>query len=142
MGDLPGLDNKIDAIAMDMLIAANGKRHGFGYTHKPLTHTNKLIIRDANLRGFTINLSANSLEHADTLANAMVGPVVTVLPSDWKKKSFETPQGRRGIVCPAYTHEDMTCERCGLCARQSRAIIGFPAHGSNKKKVDKVFFGA
>lgn len=139
MGDLPGMDNAIDAIAVDMLIAANKGRRGFGYTHKPLTHTNKLIIRDANLRGFRINLSANSLEHADTLANAMVGPVVTVLPSDWKRRSFQTSQGRRGIVCPAYTRDDMTCGRCGLCAMETRAIIGFPAHGSSKKKVDAVF---
>ncbi|WP_418224539.1 DUF7227 family protein [Bradyrhizobium diazoefficiens] len=35
-------------------------------------------------------------------------------------------------MCPAITHENVTCASCALCQRQRSAIIGFPAHGPAK----------
>lgn len=137
-GDLPGVGNAIDREALGKLVAANAQAgaRGFTYTHKPLTRDNRRAIRGANAMGFTINLSANNLVHADLLANANVGPVVTILPSsvNGHMRGLQTPQGRPVTVCPATYREDITCESCQLCQRQAgRAIVGFPAHGAQSR---------
>ena len=74
------------------LSTANAGRRGFTYSHKPLTPDNAAAIAAANAGGFTINLSANTLAHADELADAAVGPVVAVLPLDYARK--ETRAGK------------------------------------------------
>lgn len=137
-GDLPGIDGAIDAIAMRELIAANKGKKGFTFTHKPLTRANVALIKEANESGFTINLSGNDLAHADTLADMAIGPVVTVLPAD-QLTPTRTPSGRAVAICPAVLSDDVTCQTCGLCAmRDRKAIIGFPAHGTSKKKASAV----
>ncbi len=139
-GDLPGLDNAINADAMAMLVRANAGRRGFTYTHKPLTAENARIIRDANDAGFTVNLSANDLEHADALAESGAGPVVTLLPADAPAK-LKTPAGRPVVVCPAQTREDVSCVTCQLCARSDRpTVVGFLAHGAGAKKAERIFW--
>jgi hypothetical protein len=135
-GDLPGKGNKIDRKALSALVKANAGARGFTYTHKPLTADNAAAIREANARGFTINVSANNLAHADTLAAANVGPIVVVLPNTihGHTKGLATPQGRPVTVCPATYRDDVTCASCQLCQRQSRkAIVGFPAHGAQQR---------
>jgi hypothetical protein len=124
--------------ALGGLVDANATAgaRGFTYTHKPLTPDNARAIANANLAGFTINLSANNLAHADMLANANVGPVVTILPSNVNGhiKGLQTPQGRPVTVCPATYRDDVTCQSCQLCQQQTRkAIVGFPAHGAQKR---------
>lgn len=149
-GDLMGSNDKIDAIKLKELVKANSGKKGFTYTHYPLTAHNKKLIKYSNDNGFVINLSADSLHHADKLMEANVGPVVTILPSsfnkqkdeslkDYKKriKGLKTDKGHDVIVCPAY-NEHITCETCKLCAMKQRPIIAFPAHGSGKGKVDKL----
>ena len=137
-GDLPGLGDYINPAAMQLLIDANQGRRGFTYTHKPATPENLEIIRAANAAGFTINLSANNLTHADTLADTGAGPVVTVLPTNAPAKTT-TPAGRPVITCPAQTRDDVSCADCQLCARADRpTIIGFLAHGTGAKKVEKI----
>lgn len=43
----------------------------------------------------------------------------TVLPEDHKPQFFETPKGRKGIVCPAqYTGGAVDCNSCGLCVAE------------------------
>ena len=43
-------------------------------------------------------------------------------------------------VCPAVTG-NTDCLNCGICQQRDRqAIVGFPAHGSGAKRVQKVFF--
>jgi len=136
-GDLPGVGNAIDRTALRQLVKANKKRRGFTYTHKPATRSNLAAIRAANKAGFTINLSANNLEHADTLADTGAGPVVVVLPAD-TLKPVKTPSGRTVAICPA-TISKLTCFDCGLCAMPGRkAIIGFPAHGASKNKASAI----
>ena len=136
-GDLPGAGNTIDREALRALVKANGKRRGFTYTHKPATRSNLAAIRAANKAGFTINLSANNLAHADTLADTGAGPVVVVLPAD-TRKPVKTPAGRTVAICPA-TISPITCFECGICAMPNRkAIIGFPAHGASKNKASAI----
>lgn len=136
-GDLPGKGNAIYREALAQLVKANGKRRGFTYTHKPATRGNLAAIRAANKAGFTINLSANNLTHADTLADTGAGPVVVVLPAD-TRKPVKTPAGRTVAICPAVI-SPLTCFDCGLCAMPNRkAIIGFPAHGASKNKASAI----
>jgi hypothetical protein len=137
-GDLPGIGESVDPVALGQLVAANAGRRGFTYTHK---HSKDALhwVRHANDRGFTVNLSANDLQHADQLADTQAGPVVVVLPIDAPQQTI-TPAGRKVITCPATYREDVSCATCQLCQRQRDTIIGFPAHGTGKAKVEKVFF--
>lgn len=100
---------------------------------------NRAAIATANAKGFTINLSANNLDHADKLTDLGIGPVATVLPHDFDARKTTTPQGRIVAQCPATYRDDVTCKTCGLCQKQSRrVIVGFPAHGNSKKKASAV----
>jgi hypothetical protein len=139
-GDLPGENDLIDPVMLGELVAANMGKKGFTYTHKTSNPENIHWIKSANEWGFTVNLSANNLDHADELADLNAGPVATVLPIDAPKKT-ETPKGRIVITCPATYRDDVACATCKLCAISSReTIIGFPAHGTSKAKAQKVFF--
>lgn len=139
-GDLPGAGDDIDARELGQLVHANIGRRGFTYTHKPMTPANAHWVRAANAWGFTINLSANDLAHADQLADIGAGPVVTLLPADMMENTL-TPAGRRVVICPAETRDDVTCASCQLCQRANReTIVGFPAHGTGKARAQAVFF--
>lgn len=146
-GDLLHRRGRIDARALVELTAANRRAAalGFTYTHhrvlgpSPLAGWNRTFIERANRYGFTINLSADSLAHADKLFDLGIGPVAAVLPKGFEGKNTKTPGGKRVVVCPAYTHENVTCEGCKLCARANRrTIVGFPAHGSGAGKVSEI----
>lgn len=139
-GDLLGEGETIDPVSLGQLVKANIGKRGFTYTHKTNDPKNFKWIKSANEWGFVINLSANNLEHADQLADQCAGPVVTVLPIDAPTKQ-QTPKGRTVVTCPATYREGVSCETCKLCAVSNRTtIIGFPAHGNAKAKVQKVFF--
>jgi hypothetical protein len=157
-GDLPGEGDWIYGRDLRRIVRANEGRRGFTYTHKPMgraeraaagpgtatdigaegMRNNRRNVKSANARGFTINLSANNLAHADALSDLKIGPVVTVLPTKQSENTV-TPAGRRVVVCPATQRDDVTCASCGLCQRQgSRPIIGFPAHGMSKRKASAI----
>lgn len=139
-GDLPGDGVTIDADKLGQLVEANAGKAGFTYTHYPLGTGNLAAITMANRAGFTVNLSANDPGHADELAATGL-PVVTVLPTgDHGKKSVTTPEGRRIVVCPATYRDDVSCATCKLCAsnKADRPIVGFPAHGTSKRKADAI----
>lgn len=129
-GDLPGDGEWVDHHKLGQLTRANRGRKGFTYTHKTTTESNLDAIRCANNNGFTVNLSANSLEHADQLADANAGPVVVVLPQH-QTANTTTPAGRKVVVCPADADKGVTCATCRLCSRSNRSVVvGFPAHGA------------
>lgn len=134
-GDLPGTGEDVDEARLHELIAANraaGAR-GFTFTHK----RPGFVMRMANTRGFTINLSAETLGDADELARADVGPVAVILPFDAKGR-IKTPAGRHVVVCPAQT-DNLTCADCQLCAQpQRRSVVGFRAHGQFKAHVPEL----
>lgn len=87
--------------------------------------------------------SCDSLEDCDN-AIAMGYRAAVVLPWDHKGK-FTTPQGAKGIVCPAMAAEEkgksVTCNDCRLCdGSKSGPVIGFPNHGpkdSHKRRAAK-----
>lgn len=157
-GDLlPGSEGVISHPRLEQLIEANSGKKGFTYTHYTVLHpsgnwdkqripdlyaplvaiSNRVAISMSNSRGFTINLSANSLEEADQMVDLGIAPVTTVVDSNEKRPSFKSPGGNRVTLCPAIARDDMSCARCKLCANSKRkTIIAFPAHGSSKKSID------
>lgn len=143
-GDLPGTGDVIEADKLQSIVDANRGRRGFTYTHKPLggdsnlETSNRAAVRYANANGFVINLSANSLSHADQLCDLQAGPVVAIVPEN-APATLETPAGRKAIVCPAQQRDDITCADCQLCSRGNRSvIIAFRAHGVSKRKAEKI----
>jgi len=147
-GDLPGKGARIDRVKIESLVKANASSQaaGFTYTHKPvfgrdpIAADNRKLIKAANKGGFTINLSADNLAAADKLKRLNIAPVVTLLPQSYQDKSL-TPGGNTVIVCPAQTRENVSCSSCKLCARVDReVIIGFLAHGTQKKAAEKIFY--
>lgn len=142
-GDLPGLGDRLDVARLGELVAANGSRRGFTYTHKPLRRrVERQAVADANAAGFVVNLSADTLAEADKLAALDVGPVVVVLGRG--SAGGVTPAGRRVVRCPAEGAQrgTVTCASCQLCADAGRrTVIGFTAHGSRWKLADKIAKG-
>jgi hypothetical protein len=142
-GDLPGVNETIDTAALAAIVEANKGKRGFTYTHKPINETNLRAIVNANEAGFTVNLSANNLAHADQLAETGL-PVVVVLPQEVHGNTkITTPAGNAVVVCPATYRDNVNCKSCGLCQRADRpVIVGFPAHGAGAKKATVVANGA
>lgn len=134
-GDLsPTTPGVIDVRMLLNLAVANKGRRGFTYTHFRPTAHNLEAVQMANRAGFTVNLSAETLEQADDYATLGGAPVVVVLPAD-ATKALKTPGGRHVIVCPA-SIGNTDCLNCGICQQRDRvAIVGFPAHGSGSKKI-------
>lgn len=136
-GDLPGLDETIDTAALQKLVEANTGKKGFTYTHKPLVGTNLAAVKAANLSGFTINASANSLEQADIFIEEDI-PVCVVVPSDSPKQGV-TPKGNKWVTCPAQLSDKVSCSNCKLCQRSDRSvIIAFRTHGARYKLANTI----
>ena len=156
-GDLPGAGDSIDRDQLRSLATANSNRPVIAYTHKPpAVGSNLAALREAEALGFRINLSADDLDEADDFVDLGFHTVVT-LPEeygrttrgrDWGEDLNQyrerldtlertTPDGRSIVVCPA-TYMDTNCSRCRLCAVKPNKdqIIGFPAHGSAKGKIN------
>lgn len=138
-GDLAGRGDMLDIEALGLLVAKNEGRRGFTFTAKPLRRDGeRRAVAAANQLGFTINLSAHSLEHADELAALGIAPVSVVLPEDAPARGNRTPAGRRVVVCPADT-SGLTCVQCRLCSVPTRkSIIGFRSHGQGAALVSEL----
>ena len=74
---------------------ANRGRRGFTFSHfDPIENPlNNYALAMANNNGFTINLSGNDVNHADRLADTNCGPVVSVLPIEYERRTERTPAG-------------------------------------------------
>ena len=143
-GDFTGDNEYINITDLLELTSANHNKRGFTYTHYPVegnskqAKTNRQAIKFSNEHGFTINLSADSPEHADKLLKLAIGPVVTMLPSDTKKRKMKTPDGNTIWTCPAFFNEKTTCKKCGVCADKDRTMtVGFPSHGFRKQLINE-----
>ncbi|WP_271595920.1 DUF7227 family protein [Bradyrhizobium sp. CCBAU 25360] len=115
-GDLPSDDQMtISRLRLLALVTANSGRRGFTSAHFDVlsNEENRLAIAKANANGFTINLSADSLAEADKFAALEMAPDTVVLPSDMMRNTA-TPEGRKVVICPAITHENVTCATCAL----------------------------
>tara|TARA_R110000744_G_scaffold95919_5_gene185290 strand:- start:660 stop:1034 length:375 start_codon:yes stop_codon:yes gene_type:complete len=116
---------------------ANKGRRGFTYTHHPMTMRNRYIIERSNGAGFTVNLSANSIDEVDDLVSLDIGPVVVTIP-EGLPRTMKTAKGRKIIQCPATYKDDVTCASCKLCAVSTRkSIVSFPFHGAKKRKLNE-----
>jgi hypothetical protein len=142
-GDLPGKGNGINFRMLKALVAANVGKRGFTYSHKPVLGVgvqrgkNRAAIAYANKNGFVVNLSADSLCEADSLAALDIAPVCVIVSTNSDEKML-TPEGRKVIVCPAQIRDDVTCKSCKLCAVINRkVIIAFQAHGPAGKTVSE-----
>ena len=134
-GDLVGSNDTINTHALVQLVNANKNKSGFTYTHYPMISANNVqAVKHANANGFTVNLSANDLNQADSYKALNIGPVVLIVSEDTKQVSY-TPNNNKVVVCPAQTSEKVTCSSCTLCQKADRDyIIGFRVHGTYKKK--------
>ena len=142
-GDLPGDMEKLDDVKCVELAKANKGKRGFTYTHYDVLDNfqNAITVNIMNHLGFTVNVSANNLEHADKLCDLNIAPVATVLPIDQTTNTV-TPKGRKVVVCPATYKDDVSCASCMLCEKWDRnVVVGFPAHGTSKKKAAMVAAG-
>ena len=139
-GDLPGDMEKLDNEKCIELAKANKGKRGFTYTHYDVLDNfqNAITVNMMNHLGFTVNVSANNLEHADKLCDLNIAPVATVLPIEQTTNTV-TPKGRKVVVCPATYKDDVSCASCMLCEKWDRnVVVGFPAHGTSKKKASVV----
>jgi len=146
-GDLPGDGRKINAKALRSIANAQKGRRGYCYTHylglprgwtwgrwavtKTFKH-NLEAIRQANQNGFTVNVSADTVEDADQLAELGVGPLAVLSPAS-ADRDFTTAYGHDLVLCCHYS-VGIQCRDCGLCAQADRlAIVGLPVHGSGAR---------
>ena len=139
-GDLPGDTKDLDSTKCVDLAKANEGKRGFTYTHYDVLENfqNAITVNIMNHLGFTVNVSANNLEHADQLCDLDIAPVATVLPIEQTTNTV-TPKGRKVVVCPATYKDDVSCADCMLCEKRDRkVIVGFPAHGTSKKKASAI----
>jgi hypothetical protein len=138
-GDLPQDENgKLDADKCESLADAASHTDGWTYTHyNPMDKHNFEVIQNMNsVGGLVVNLSADTMEQADTYSRLGIAPVTVVLPEDAPNMGNKTPEGLPIVVCPAQTQEDMACNICELCQKRDRkSIVGFKAHGSRRKKL-------
>ena len=139
-GDLPGDMEKLDDKKCIELAKANKGKRGFTYTHYDVLDNfqNAITVNIMNHLGFTVNVSANNLEHADKLCDLNIAPIATVLPIEQTTNTV-TPKGRKVVVCPATYKDDVSCASCMLCEKWDRnVVVGFPAHGTSKKKASAI----
>jgi len=137
-GDLPHRKGAIDRKLVRQLVKANNGKQGYTYSHHRMTKANQEVVLEANQYGFTVNLSANNLEHADRLASLNIAPVVTLVLDD-PSDELETPEGREVVICPAQFDGETTCMDCGACAMLFRQpIIGFLPHGCQRISAEKI----
>lgn len=136
-GDLPGEGDAIDTAKLAELASANSGRRGFTYSHKPPVGKNLTALRRANRAGFVVNLSANSVSHADKLVKTGL-PVAAVVPSNSPDR-FVTPAGNKVVICPAQRVEGISCDKCRLCSKADRGfIVGFRPHGTGARKAEQI----
>ena len=129
-GDLAGSGETINFNKLKKLVDANKGRRGYTYTHKHKNTGNYKKIKYANDNGFTVNLSADSIEEADRLLALEIAPVVVTLSNTENyNHTITTPAGNLINVCPATYNDKITCKNCRLCQVRNRSnIVGFPLH--------------
>ena len=123
-GDLAhnGNNESIDFDLLKQLVNANKNKNGFTYTHKTKLKENFNKIKYANKNGFTINLSTNNLNEADTLTkyNLPIASIVGKIPVN------KTPNGHKVKMCPNQKNKSVTCDLCRWCSKSNRKfIVGF-----------------
>jgi hypothetical protein len=82
-----------------------------------------------------LRASCGSLEECDE-AISQGWKCSVVLKADHletKGRVFRTPKGSKGVVCPAFHNETLTCNDCGMCCSNRVPVVGFPDHGPGSR---------
>tara|TARA_R110002167_G_scaffold86297_1_gene233653 strand:+ start:513 stop:1250 length:738 start_codon:yes stop_codon:yes gene_type:complete len=115
------------ALGIDYIKKAVGIVNSFEMAAVGYTHHWKKAPEFAGI----LMASCDNISEVDT-AMDMGYRATVVLPWD-HEGNFTTPEGRKGIVCPAIS-KGRTCNTCLLCDGSKKGpIIGFPNH-SNKAR--------
>lgn len=150
-GDLLSDDQgMIDVDAARSLVEANKGKHGYTYTHYPVipqqdvsaavASHNREIVEEMNRNGFVVNISCNSMLHADhVLASGIEAPVTCMVHDIGNDvRTLLSPGNNRVVIC-LNTTLGKTCTECMLCMRTERGgIVAFPVHGTGKKRASQV----
>lgn len=126
-------DGFLNLSQLSDLIEANQNRFGFTYTHQNW-RKNLSLLKVANAKGFTINVSTDSL--ADALEAYAEGLPTTVILDGSGKVEYHDDIAF--VTCPNQT-VDVTCADCKLCYRAERDfVIVFRPHGARRKTITRV----
>lgn len=138
-GDLPHRNGKVNRRMMLELAQASKRARGFTYTHHVLDAANVETFRRVHaVGGFTINASCETEAQADAAIAKGLPAVIVRASTDPLPKGATTPGGAPLRQCPA-EQSDITCARCGICARVDRkTVIVFHAHGNGAKRVNNI----
>lgn len=127
-GDILDEDGRIDSAYLGALSEVATTRPDalvYGYTHA-WRQTAPGIAP-----GVVLNASTESREGLEEAIEA--GWPTTVV--DDGSLVGSTIGGRRVVVCPAQTRDDVTCASCRLCARpERRSTVAFLIHGPSKRR--------
>lgn len=107
------------------------KKEGLGV----LCYTHFATSKGKHLKGLSM-ASCDNEEQAEQLVKDGWRTTLILQSNTYNKKSkVYTNNGNRIIVCPAQTHDNITCNDCGLCDATKKApnIIGFIPHGNSAK---------
>ena len=138
-GDIPSnKKGEISRTYIKGITEANKGLKGYTYTHNKLdVGANISLLKTANKKGFTVNISTETEAAAD---NAVLNnlPAVTVVKSTEQRHRWHTKNNNNVLVCPAQT-SGVNCIDCQLCQhRPKNLIIAFLAHGNMSKLIDKI----
>ncbi len=138
-GDLM-LDDEVNVPLINEMVSAHADRpdvKGYGYTHahkRPEISAQHLNSAES----LTYNASCESDEEVET-ALKQGWPVVRVVAKD-TPKVVEMPMYLQ-VVCPATYKDDVSCDKCMLCAKKDRkrrdgkpVVVAFPVHGAQSAK--------
>ena len=141
VGDLPHNAGEIDEVAVAALVHANRRKFGFTYTHHELTEHNLRIIKECNLRGFTVNVSCNTAKDAVAIMREHSVPTVCILPKD--APNSQRVDGTQVVACPHEKNKKkIQCSNCRLCAIPDRAyVIGFRPHSTLAAVAERIANG-
>ena len=156
-GDLPGQRDRLNETACWELARAAAPTDPIIFTHYPIlaedvraatgeeaeaiARHNRHVLRWMAEYGVTVNVSANSPEHAGRLRAAWPEFPVAIVADlkEGERHTLNLSNGDRADTCPAtLAGSNVTCASCGLCASKaaSRRKVSpiFPAHGTGAKK--------
>lgn len=156
-GDLPGERDRLRAGACYDLahaaahtdpiifchypILAEDVRAATGEEAEAIAAHNRAVLRGMAQLGVTVNVSANSPEHAGRIRAAWPEFPVSIVAdlAEGERHTLTLSNGDKAITCPATLKDSkVTCASCGLCASKAAArrkvSILFPAHGTQAKK--------